>query len=361
MTAVQIGDPITQKRMFDFLIRARDKGLYRFITDNGAGGLSSSIGEMAVECGGCRMDLAKAPLKYSGLNPWEILISEAQERMVLAVAPENLPALQELCETFDTELTDIGAFTGQGRIIVRYGAQTVLDLENEFLHEGIPQRQLRAVISERSSVSSPFSQPAAKVDFKQTLLKLLAHPNITSKAHVIRIYDHEVQGGTVIKPLTGVEMDAPSDATVLKPIGTRGTRGIVLSNGINPEYGKLDAYQMTWAVIDEAIRNAVAVGADIIGIHTGIDQQLAGQTPFSDLAALIALGLNVKVSVAGGIKQSTVQQVVQSGPDIIVIGGAITGSKAADVAAREIRDLVDGASGGASGGGLFGWLKSLFS
>lgn len=259
--SVQIGDPITEKGLIDVIVRARDLGLYTDITDCGAGGLSSAVGEMTSKIGG-EVDLSSVRLKYPGLAPWEIWLSEAQERMVLAVPPENLPTLQALCDTFDTELTDIGAFTGQGRIIVRSGTQTVLDLENEFLHEGIPQRQLKAVISERSPVSSPFGQPTAKVDFKQTLLKLLAHPNIASKAHVIRLYDHEVQGGTVIKPLTGVEMDAPSDAAVLKPIGTRGTRGIVLSNGINPEYGKLDAYQMTWAVIDEAIRNAVAVGAD---------------------------------------------------------------------------------------------------
>jgi len=180
--------------------------------------------------------------------------------MVLAVAPENVVALQELCDTFDTELTDIGEFTGKHRLIVRYNGDSVVDVDNEFLHEGIPQRQLSAVINQ--SEEKIKNQTSPIINIKETLLSLLSHPNIASKSSVIRIYDHEIQGGTVVKPLTGVEADAPSDATVLKPIGTKGMKGIVLSNGINPEYGKRDAYKMAFAVIDEAIRNAVAVGAD---------------------------------------------------------------------------------------------------
>lgn len=261
--SVQIGDPITEKGLIDVITRARDLGLYSDITDCGAGGLSSAVGEMSALSGG-EIDLTRVPLKYPGLAPWEIWLSEAQERMVLAVPPENLPALQQICDTFDTELTDIGAFTADGRIRIRHGARTVLDLENEFLHEGIPQRQLTAVIAdppnkEKNAARLPEFPRAALADY---LLGLLASPNIASKAATIRLYDHEVQGGTVIKPLTGVQMDAPSDAAVLKPIGTRGAKGIVLSNGINPEYGKRDAYRMAWAVMDEAIRNAVAVGAD---------------------------------------------------------------------------------------------------
>jgi phosphoribosylformylglycinamidine synthase subunit PurSL len=182
--------------------------------------------------------------------------------MVLAVAPQNLSALQELCDTFDTELTDIGMFTGSGRLVVRYNDRVVLDLENEFLHKGIPQRQLKAIIETPKTDARMSEDRIYNINPNETLLKLLSHPNIASKASVIRIYDHEVQGGTVIKPLTGIEADAPSDATVIKPIGTKGFKGIVLSNGINPEYGKRDPYRMAIAVMDEAIRNAVAVGAD---------------------------------------------------------------------------------------------------
>lgn len=261
--SVQIGDPIVEKGLIDVITRARDLRLYNDITDCGAGGLSSAVGEMASNIG-CDVELKKVKLKYPGLAPWEIWLSEAQERMVLAVAPENISTLQELCDTFDTELTDIGEITGKHRLIVRYNGNTVVDMDNEFLHEGIPQRQLKAIIDnsildERiSNIDSRISN----INTKQTLLSLLSHPNIASKSSVIRIYDHEIQGGTVVKPLTGVEADAPSDATVLKPFGTKGMKGIVLSNGINPEYGKRDTYHMAFAVIDEAIRNAVAVGAD---------------------------------------------------------------------------------------------------
>lgn len=257
--SVQIGDPITEKGLIDVIVRARDLCLYNDITDCGAGGLSSAVGEMASKLG-CDVELTHVPLKYPGLAPWEIWLSEAQERMVLAVAPENIPALQTLCDTFDTELTDIGTFTGDGRLVVRYDGSAVVNIGNEFLHEGIPQRQLKSIIEKAILDNRAFEH--RRPNIKDTLIKLLSSPNIASKASVIRTYDHEVQGGTVVKPLTGIEADAPSDATVIKPIGTKGRKGIVLSNGINPGYGKRDAYKMAWSVMDEAIRNAVAVGAD---------------------------------------------------------------------------------------------------
>jgi phosphoribosylformylglycinamidine (FGAM) synthase-like enzyme/phosphoribosylformylglycinamidine (FGAM) synthase PurS component len=288
--SVQIGDPITEKGLIEVLLRARDQRMYHAVTDCGAGGLSSAVGEMSSTIG-ADVELKRVRLKYAGLAPWEIWLSEAQERMVFAVPAENVPALQAICDTFDVNLTDIGEFTGSGRLVVRYNGKPVLDLENSFLHEGIPQRQLKAEINrgerkerreeegkeiyrrergERGEgrdknldvQKTPSLSVSVVNSFNDTLLALLAHPNIASKAPVIRIYDHEVQGGTVVKPLTGAENDGPSDACVLKPIGTRGTGGIVLSNGINPEYGKLDAYHMSWSVIDEAIRNAVAVGCN---------------------------------------------------------------------------------------------------
>jgi phosphoribosylformylglycinamidine synthase len=259
--SVQIGDPIVEKGLIDVITRARDLRLYNDITDCGAGGLSSAVGEMSSKIG-CDVELKKVKLKYPGLAPWEIWLSEAQERMVLAVAPEHIPALQELCDTFDTELTDIGEFTGKHRLVVRYNSAPVVDMDNDFLHEGIPQRQLSALIEAREQTITNYQLPISSHLISSHLISLLSHPNIASKSSVIRIYDHEIQGGTVVKPLTGIEADAPSDATVLKPIGTKGMKGIVLSNGINPEYGKRDAYQMAFDVIDEAIRNAVAVGAD---------------------------------------------------------------------------------------------------
>ena len=239
--SVQIGDPITEKGLIDVIVRARDAGLYHAITDCGAGGLSSAVGEMATDSG-VAVDLAQVTLKYAGLAPWEIWLSEAQERMVLAVPAEALPALRELCATFGVEVTDLGAFSANGRLRVNYGARAVLDLPNAFLHGGRPQRVLTARLDPAPSVS-PIAAPT-DLDCNSVLLQLLAHPNIASKAAVIRLYDHEVQGGTVVKPLTGANDDGPSDACVLKPIGTRGLRGLVLSNGINAEFGKIDAYRM---------------------------------------------------------------------------------------------------------------------
>lgn len=255
--SVQIGDPITEKGLIEVITRAHDLGLYHAITDCGAGGLSSAVGEITKDTGG-DVELRNVRLKYPGLAPWEIWLSEAQERMVLAVA--NLAPFVELCKTFDVELTDIGAFTDTGRLIVRYDDRIVLDLDNHFLHDGIPRRSL--VATKACSHGQPLTKQSQTVNPNQALLQLLAHPDIASKADVIRIYDHEVQGGTAVKPLTGAMNDGPSDACVIKPLGTKGARGIVLSNGINPQFGKRDAYRMAMSVIDEAIRNAVAVGAD---------------------------------------------------------------------------------------------------
>lgn len=259
--SVQIGDPITEKCLIEVIVRARDRRLYHAVTDCGAGGLSSAVGEMSSQIG-AEVDLQQVRLKYPGLAPWEIWLSEAQERMVLAVPPENLPTLKALCDTYDVPLTDIGVFTKTGRLIVRYADKVVLNLENEFLHHGIPQRRLEALISKTTVAGAAQPWQILDRDYEETLLALLAHPNIASKAAVIRVYDHEVQGGTLVKPLTGLLNDGPSDGCVIKPIGTCGPQAIVLSNGINPGYGKLDCYRMAISAIDEAVRNAVALGAD---------------------------------------------------------------------------------------------------
>lgn len=262
-SSVQIGDPITEKGLIEVIQRARDAKLYSAITDCGAGGLSSAVGEMS-HILGADVDLAEVNLKYPGLSPWEIWLSEAQERMVLAVPQQNLHKLTDICEIFDVAITLIGQLTGAGRLVVRYKGEIVLDLENTFLHNGIPQRQLTTLLPDNEEKSSLPAQASTNWNgnANKALVRLLAHPNIASKADVIRIYDHEVQGGTIIKPLTGAANDGPSDACVLKPIGTKGRKGIVLSNGINPQLGKYDAHHMAICVIDEAIRNAVAVGAD---------------------------------------------------------------------------------------------------
>ena len=259
VTAVQIGDPITQKKMTDFLLMARDRGLYRCITDNGAGGLSSSVGETAKLSGGCEIDLKKAPLKYAGLNPWEILISESQERMTLAVAPELVNEFLELAQKMDVEATVVGRYTDSGMFHVLYGDRTVAYLEMDFLHDGVPQMQLHAKWQPRIYPEPDFPEPA---DMGQALKDMLSRLNICSKESVVRQYDHEVQGGSVVKPLVGVCNDGPSDAAVIRPILTS-FEGVVVANGICPRYGDIDTYHMAACAIDEAIRNAIAVGGSL--------------------------------------------------------------------------------------------------
>lgn len=261
-TAVQIGDPITQRRMYDFLMRARDLGLYNAITDNGAGGLSSSVGEMAQDCGGCDMDLAKAPLKYDGLRPWEILVSEAQERMTLAVPPSTLQAFMDLAEEMNVEASDLGCFTDTGYLHVRYNDTIVTDLEMRFLHDGCPQMELRATWNQ-PQVCCGCETPHPKVtDHQDFLESMLGRLNICSREYVIRQYDHEVQGGSVIKPLIGAKNDGPADAAVIRPV-LGSDKALVVANGICPKLSDLDTYWMMANAIDEGVRNAVATGGDI--------------------------------------------------------------------------------------------------
>jgi phosphoribosylformylglycinamidine synthase subunit PurSL len=259
VTAVQIGDPITQKKMTDFLLKARDMDLYRCITDNGAGGLSSSIGETARLSGGCEVDLKKAPLKYAGLNPWEILISESQERMTLAVDPLRIDAFLKLARKMDVEATVLGTYTDSGMFHIRYGEQTVAYLRMDFLHNGLPQMQLQARWLPTSHPEPAFPTPE---NLGKSLKQMLARLNICSKESVVRQYDHEVQGGSVVKPLTGIANDGPSDAAVIRPL-LDSFEGIVVANGICPRYSDIDTYAMAACAIDEAIRNAIAVGATL--------------------------------------------------------------------------------------------------
>ncbi|MDW8214265.1 MAG: phosphoribosylformylglycinamidine synthase subunit PurL [Roseiflexaceae bacterium] len=258
-SAVQIGDPITEKKMMDVILQARDRKLYSAITDCGAGGLSSAVGEMGAECG-ADVDLAHVPLKYAGLQPWEIWLSEAQERMVLAVPQQRLADLLALCASEDVEATVIGRYTDTGRLVVRYHDMLVVDLAMSFLHEGRPQRVLEAHWCGAASPERQYavSDVRSSADAASLLLALLAHPNIASKEPIVRTYDHEVGGRTVVKPLIG---EGPGDAAVLQPLPSS-MRGIAVGCGINPRYGRIDPYWMALACVDEALRNVVAVGAD---------------------------------------------------------------------------------------------------
>lgn len=256
VTAVQIGDPITQKRMFDFLLQARDQGLYNAITDNGAGGLSSSVGEMAEDTHGCELHLDRAPLKYSGLQPWEILISEAQERMTLAVPPDKLEAFLALARHLGVEATDLGRFTSSGYFHCLYDGHTVAYLEMDFLHDGLPQMEIPA---KWQPPQHPEPQLPRRPNYTGDLKALLGRLNICSKESIVRRYDHEVQAATVSKPFVGAVEDGPADAAVLRPLADS-FAGAVLAHGICPRYSDIDTYAMMANAIDEALRNYVAVG-----------------------------------------------------------------------------------------------------
>ncbi len=256
--AVQIGNPIVEKKLVDTLLKARDQNLYRAITDCGAGGLSSAIGELA-ETTGARVDLDKVPLKYHGLTYMEIWISEAQERMVIFVPPENVEKALKLFSSEDVEATVIGHTTDDRILRLYYNGTLVGEMEMAFLHDGMPRLVRKATWE--PAITGSVELPEIP-DLNKALNHILAAPNVCSKEWVIRQYDHEVQGGSVLKPLVGIKNDGPGDASITRP-RLDSHRAIAVSNGLNPKYGLVDPYWMAASAIDEAIRNIVAVGGNL--------------------------------------------------------------------------------------------------
>ncbi|MDD5006247.1 MAG: phosphoribosylformylglycinamidine synthase subunit PurL [Candidatus Omnitrophica bacterium] len=256
--AVQIGNPITEKKMLEAILKARDENLYSAITDCGAGGLSSAVGEMGEELG-ARVDLEKVPLKYKGLTYTEIWISEAQERMVLSVPKKNLKRLKEIFDLENADVTVLGEFTDTGKLELFYQRKKVCDLDMEFLHKGNPKITKKAIW-----IKKEHKEPKIKEakDLGAVLNKVLSHPNICSKEWIIRQYDHEVQGGSVLKPLAGVSNDGPQDAAIARPL-LNSDKGIIISCGINFRYGLIDPYWMTASCIDEALRQIISVGGSL--------------------------------------------------------------------------------------------------
>jgi phosphoribosylformylglycinamidine synthase II len=257
--AVQIGNAITEKMVLDVILEARDRGLYTAITDCGAGGFSSAVGEMGEELG-AEVWLDRIPLKYDGLTYTEMWISEAQERMVLSVSADKWKEFAALCASESVEATIIGKFVETHRLKLLYGDNVVADLSMEFLHGGRPP-----VVREATYIPAPTTQqplPSKYTwDYTPELKSILGSLNVASKEWVVRQYDHEVQAGSVVKPFVGAENDGPSDAAVVRPVpGNK--RAIVIGNGMNPHYGDFDTYHMAACAIDEALRNCVAVGAD---------------------------------------------------------------------------------------------------
>ncbi|WP_395461772.1 AIR synthase-related protein [Wolbachia endosymbiont (group A) of Therophilus tumidulus] len=259
-TIVQIGDPITQKKLSNAVIKARDLGLYNAITDNGAGGLSSSIGEMGKD--GFEVDLSKVLLKNDGMAPWEIWISESQERMTLAVPEENLPMFKQIMKKHDVEVCVIGEFNESGKAVVKCPKGTVImDIGTEFLHDGNPKMHLqtkpwsKGLPAPRAGMTT--SSPSLEIELKE----MLSRPNICSKEFIVVQYDHEVQGSSVLKPLQGKGRMC-SEAIVSRPV-LSSNKGVVKSQGFGSSYGEIDTYHMAACAIDTAIRNYVAAGGNI--------------------------------------------------------------------------------------------------
>ncbi len=261
-SAVQIGNAIEEKRMFDAIIEARDAGLIRAIQDCGAGGFSSAVGEMGEETG-VTVDLSKAPLKYQGLSPWEIWISEAQERMVLAVPKNKLKTLLDICKKYNVEAVVLGKFDKDKKLKVYYGKKLVCELEMEFLHHGLPQRNMIARKSKiKNQKSKIVKSPKNQQEWLQVLSKVLSHGNICSKEPVIRMYDHSVQATNDLQPYSGELLDGPNDAVVLRPFLNK-KYGMLIAHGLNPILNRLDPYYGSLWAIAEAASNYIAAGGDI--------------------------------------------------------------------------------------------------
>ncbi len=257
-SCVQIGNPIMEKRVLDCLMKVSELGILSSVTDCGGGGLSSAVGEMGKKTG-VAVNLDRVPLKYEGLTPREIWISESQERMLLAVPPRHLARVIKIFSDENVEAVRIGTFTRDRRLRLFYRRKPVAELAMDFLHDGLPMP--RKTARRRPAPARHVSCPAPK-DLGRTMLALIGGLNSCSREWIIREYDHEVQGASAVKPLVGAGQHGPQDAVAIKPLLTS-NRGVIVSCGLNPGYGRLDAYRMAAAVVDEALRNLVASGGDI--------------------------------------------------------------------------------------------------
>ena len=260
--AVQIGNAIEEKRMFDALLEARDKDLIRMVQDCGGGGFSSAIGEIGEDLG-VSVDIKKAPLKYQGLSPWEIWMSESQERMIVVLDPKNLKSFENICKKYNTEVTVLGKFDGSKKLKVTFGKKIVSDLDMKFLHHGLPKRVLKAKREFRVQ-NSEFRIPETPKNQKEwasILEKVLSHGNVCSKEPIVRLYDHSVQGTCDLQPYSGKNLDGPNDSPVLRPLLDK-KYGLVISHGLNPVFNNVDPYWGSIWACAEALSNFVAVGGD---------------------------------------------------------------------------------------------------
>jgi len=259
--AVQIANPVEEEKLKRAIVQVRDLRLASGITDLGGGGLSSAVGETANKYGcGVAVELDRVPLKYGGLAPWEIYVSESQERMLLTVPPANVKRVLETFDGENVEATVIGKLTSDGMLRLSYEGEKVAEMEISFLFKP-PTITRNAEYRPADNAEPELPEPE---DLNEVLRRVLASPNVASKESVVRSYDHEVKGNTVLKPLQG-EFGGPNDAAVLKPLDGS-WKGIAISCGMNPNYGRIDTYWMAAAAIDEAVRNNIAVGGRRIAL-----------------------------------------------------------------------------------------------
>ncbi|MBL9116295.1 MAG: phosphoribosylformylglycinamidine synthase subunit PurL [Verrucomicrobiaceae bacterium] len=258
-TAVQIGNPIEEKKVADFILAARAEGFIQFVTDCGAGGFSSAAGEMLSEIGG-QVWLENAPLKAPDLESWQIFLSESQERMVMSIEEKDLERMKELAALYETELCILGKADGTGILKVTHHGEMVCQLDCRKLHEA-PRRHMTAEWSSVDDSEGDVFIPIEDAKTGNAILKaLLADFAIVSREPIIREYDHEVQGNTLLKPLAGATGDAPQDGAVVRVDGS--TQLASMSVALLPEWGKTHPHLMGRACVDECVRQLVAVGSD---------------------------------------------------------------------------------------------------
>lgn len=322
-TAVQIGNAIEEKRVFDALLECREKGFIRAITDCGAGGFSSAIGEMGSETG-VQVYLEKAPLKYTGLAPWEIWISESQERMIVAVDPKNVDEFISTCRVYNVEAVELGEFTESKRLIVTHNGESVCDIDMEFLHNGLPQRVMTGKWRKEEHSEPYVSGLLTNEDYTKKIFQVIGHLNVCSKEPIVRRYDHGVQGTNALPPYGEVNQDGPNDAAVLTPILGK-PYGLIISHGLNPILNRIDPYQGSICAAVEALSNLAAVGGNYQESWL-IDNFI---WPFPDEESLGALDMAVDACVdimhafkipfiSGKDSLSSTYKGKQNGKDVII-------------------------------------------
>ncbi len=259
-SAVQIGNAIEEKRLIDAILRLKEENLICAITDCGAGGYASAIGEMAKETG-AEVYLDKVPLKYTNLAPWEIFLSESQERMVLAINPKDLKKVQKICETYNVPNNVIGKFTSNKKLIIYYQKQIVCNLSMDFLHDGLPQRKMIGKTKSKYQ-NNKIRKNSKPINIEKIWQKVMAHGNVCSKEPIVRMYDHNVQGTAALHPFSGQNFDGPNDGAVIRPILAK-PYGLIITHGLNPQLNSIDPYLgSVWAIM-EAVANFVSIGGNL--------------------------------------------------------------------------------------------------